>query len=574
MKEVKRTMETTAFSILELIRNLIAKDPCSTIEFEKIEIDNDNDRPQATPCMQSIHSSATLASVSSLVQSESSAFRKVTPKTSSSNIAAQRDGVGCFSESSNGSNGNNPDAGIPCKRKETENGRNSDKVVLNQATLAEEMNKLEVQKTGNCEVSDFDTQKDPVSNNYARGKKSLPCRNHVVRNSVERKISPDDTESSSSVYETPPSTNIDSDDKVANGSSGSFRSLSDENTQVSDFQNQIGGRTSPCGDETESTNKSEKFVSEILEEIITNVCLTEDQTIDLFIYNILENAVHSVTQEMGFSPIKIHENDGVGRKSASKSPVVVVPRPRRPSNSIAFNYESCMPKVGDCSVKKAINKRPKRLRRAFSYPATSSDFKTRKHDWEYTPSGRSADTLSPEASRESTNHQRNDHNNNIFSSQLSKALEPGNTNDSSHPSLSSSDDTSRDIANELPLKGRILVSSSLIDILITIQRTSGFFKELHSLVVPTTHHPKFMTDFQKLKHEHDIFSAHLFEGLAKVSINILVFDFCWHDFISMILQPHKHGTGLLVMDSLSAIMEVSTLGQDGYVNCSTFHSLV
>merc|ERR1712141_930211 len=168
-------METTTFSILELIRNLISKDPFSTIEFEKVKMFNENDRPQATPCMQSIHSFATIASASSLVPSETSAFMKVYPKMSSSNISIQREGGGGFSESNNGANRKCSDADIPCKGKPTESERNADKSVLNDGTLAEDKNTPGAPKTGNCEVSDFGTQKDSISNSNALGKKLSPC---------------------------------------------------------------------------------------------------------------------------------------------------------------------------------------------------------------------------------------------------------------------------------------------------------------------------------------------------------------------------------------------------------------
>lgn len=73
---------------------------------------------------------------------------------------------------------------------------------------------------------------------------------------------------------------------------------------------------------------------------------------------------------------------------------------------------------------------------------------------------------------------------------------------------------------DIPSKGSILVSGSLIDVLSTVLRVSDFYGDLCSLLVPSSYNTKFAGNFRALASEHETLKARLFDGLVGVRMNL------------------------------------------------------
>ena len=72
---------------------------------------------------------------------------------------------------------------------------------------------------------------------------------------------------------------------------------------------------------------------------------------------------------------------------------------------------------------------------------------------------------------------------------------------------------------DIPSKGSILVSGSLIDVLSTVLRVSDFYGDLCSLLVPPSCNTKFAENFRALAKEHETLKARLHDGLVGVRTN-------------------------------------------------------
>ena len=518
MKEVKSTMETTAFSILKLIRNLISRDRWGTMEYEKMETVNENDRNEVSPCLQSLHSCATFASVSSLVPSETSAFRKINPKMSSNNLVVHRGA--CSSENSTGAE-RNSDARDRCNGSESKSSKGLSKGLAKHGmeTVDRDISKS---RTETRETTGFIIGKDQNSNNCVLGKDARHCNSHTSDSHAGRKVSDGDRESSASIYETPPSTNIDSDSMIAIESPESFRSLSHESIPECTFKIPIGLQDLASVGGFQDVSESRTVVSEIFEELLTDVCRTEDQMIEELVHNVLQNAIHHIRKGEGFSPSGAQRVEVIRRMPGLERSVGAVPEFKSIHSVIDARVST-----GICE---AVGDGPTYRHRAHSYPSTSSEINRKPLSCSFIPDIRSAANFSLGSNKGLVDSQPSESKKDGFSSQLTRDLDPPCSDESSQSPISSASDSPRDLFGELPARGRMLLSSSLIDILITIQRTSDFFKELHNLVAPSTYHPKFASDFEKLRNERETFSAHLFHGLSTVSMGALFFFYlnCWN----------------------------------------------
>jgi len=518
MKEVKITMDHTTFSILSLIRTLISKEhPGTTLEFKKNDLPNGSSPARTTPGIQSIRSCTTQLSVSSLVPSETSAFTKVTRKAGSGSIVTD---AGLL-EKSYGISRDNAKATGPFGIREEE----SRNIVAGSAVQndrgTEVASTSQTPRSGTMEVKALVT-----------GKSTYATNSMLFRGAEGSSI---DKERLSSVCETLPSSRIDDSIEVTNGSPGASQSLAHDSNAEGASDVKRGDRNNPSRDGTESVTIPRTAVNENSNEVIGNASPTEDQMIDAFVYDILDRVIDSIKQEKGFSPNTVEETDVQGRIYESDSTRNVTPSIKNSSCAIPFKGEPHTSSKSDFLVKDAAENHPKCEQIASSYPSTTSKFVRKVPVGEYIPSVRSESNLARRPLKRSESHQRKkDLKEDKFSSQLSHNLAPEEDSSPGDPSISSSVDTLADSISDLPSRGRILVSSSLIDVLIIIERTSAFFKELCSLVIPTTYHSKFSDDFQKLRNEHETFSAHLFQGLA-VSIKntlityaggILALDFC------------------------------------------------
>ena len=500
MKEVKITMDHTTFSILSLIRTLISKeDPGRTLEFKQNKSANGNSPARATPGIQSIRSCTTQLSVSSLVPSETSAFTRVNRRAGSGNIATDAG----FLEKSNCVSRGYAEATGPFGIGEEESGKKVASSAVQNDRGTEVAGTSQTPRAGTMAVKVLVT-----------GKSAYGANSRLVHGAEGSTIDKD-----GSAYETLPSSRINGSIEFTNGSRGAFQSLAHDSKAEAASQIKCGDRDCPSGHGTESVTIPRTAVSEDSTEETGNVNPTEDEMIDAFVNDILDRAIESIRQEGGFSPNTVEESGVQGRIYESDSARNIASSSTNSSCAIPFKDEPHTSSKSDFNVIEAAEGHRKCEQIASSYPSTASKSIRKIPVGEYVRSVRSECSLVPRPLKTAVPQQsRKDSKEDKFSSQLSHNLAPEEENSPSDRFTSSSVDTLADCISDLPNRGRILVSGSLIDILVTIERTSAFFKELCSLVIPTTYHSKFSDDFQKLRNEHETFSAHLFQGLAVVSI--------------------------------------------------------
>ena len=73
--------------------------------------------------------------------------------------------------------------------------------------------------------------------------------------------------------------------------------------------------------------------------------------------------------------------------------------------------------------------------------------------------------------------------------------------------------------HDIPSRGSVLVSGSLIDVLSTVLRVSDFYGDLCNLLVPSSCNTKFAENFRALAKEHETLKARLHDGLVGVRTN-------------------------------------------------------
>ena len=539
MNVVKNTTAATRLSILKLIRNFIRRDQWTTIEFEQNDTLDETNRPESRPCAQSLNSFSTFVSVSSLVPSETSAFNKVNTRTSA--------GSGSAFESKGGSYANEVNSGPTSSRKRKEI---ADESSVGKAAKGDTVGGVvndALQSSGICEVGEQVVyEKDFAVERTMTGD---------VLGRIERENSIEEDKSSSSVYETPPSSNMDDDEvtsvKSLFQSSNSFRSFSDASRSLRSFQDTSDFQNGVSGMKSGNSADLGSFVSDILDEIITNITHSEDEMIDMFVNSILKKAVYSIKEES--IGLRLDEEittailpgpSFIDKIQNSERHAIVSPKPHKmlksdknnggascdgltmPQNGFSFKDQAFKPIIFDENAAETMKTKPRNFERTFSFTATNPELIRERTGVECRPRIKS-DTVLPEWSDESRGNEANnqeakEHSSTGFSSQLANELGPPPIdNGSSQSSDSRSTSTLLGLNIELPKNGKVLVSSSLIDVLITIQRLSGFFSELHKLLIPTSFHPVFSNDFQALKREHETFEGHLFKGLTTVSFVIL-----------------------------------------------------
>lgn len=491
MTEVKSTMKATSLSINRLIRKFIGKDQWKILEFENNFTDRDGAGTTSSPSVKSY--SNTIVSVTSLVPSESSAFSRVVPNTSPKNPVKDIKGIvrdACSKEEMIGTN-----------------------LMKDDETVDEDVGR---------QVEVCDVVEDAISN----------TSNHMQ--SIGEGSIPVD-QSSSSVAESAPSQSseflpvksLESLASLSPSVSDSSGSKRETNQSQGSLETEICISRDICD--------SQAMAVEVLEEILADICASEDEMVEDFVDSVLRKALHSIRQESCESysyrgcflqkssfPSSFLDSSQLTSCKSTQSICnsIITPKPTRMVNgSSVGDYRHSKDQSNHISFSDGVFLRrnsdgfkASNSTMAFSFPSTSCHVIKDETDNESLPKCKSENLISctflKNTGLESCMNGKQ------FSSQLSRALKSADETDySGSTELISTTSTLRVSMDTLPSKGKILASSSFFDTLMTIERTSGLFKELYNLLVPFN--SKVSADFQT-RNEAETFSGHLFEGLTKV----------------------------------------------------------
>lgn len=518
MKEVTNTMEATSLSIVKLIRRFIGKDFWDTLEFEcNGESDVNGDRTRS-PCIQSIKSVS--ASTTPLVPSEKSAFQRVNKKGISS------DNINNYEE-----------------RSKIDDGRyeiKGSKIKDGNRTVCEPLAQEELHSSSLKMISENTYIVEALVSTQA-----LDYDNGFEQDVISRENPTDEENSSSSLaYETPPSSGIDHDVRSKESgrssvqSTESFHSLSNASSQTIQSPDSSVFREFSADTSSENKNNSLAVTNGILNEIIDNVFMIEEREIEAFVQDVLDKAILSISRdeagtvqnrELLFSSA-LGAPSLVNKSEGSHFNNIVIPKPRKISKSNESVYFSESERKSDLVspafkvveadnyingiFAKSNNKISTHSKKSFSSPSNIIDDSKMQN--------KNIGKAQLQNAIEETEKVGN-RSDNKFSSRLAEDLDPSNDTEASKSTrASSSTSTVEHFSFNTPKRGKVLISSSLLDILLVIERITSFFKKLHKLLVPTFCHPRFTAELYDLQNEHDIFSGHLFKGLTMVSVMTLI----------------------------------------------------
>ncbi|XP_065072021.1 uncharacterized protein LOC135696529 isoform X2 [Rhopilema esculentum] len=536
MFEIKRIMRETVVSARKLLRVFIRKDELKTIAFKFPNIDEDTITSHSSRSTLTNAAPATPLSVSSVLQSQTSAFERIMPRcdtTDSKSTVQTHKTQRSVSDASNQNGASSSSNRLPCDRDKgkvssTNDGKTKDK---DNVTFLPINRKPSVQ-------SAIDSEQTSPSFHSCKDDLPFTPASHTEA---------DDISFGSSQYETP--------------SEGDEASLIFPNSQGISYASNEGDFESFIIQDSLKADwkieNPEAFARDFLDDLIAKVVLIKEGKTDM------QDSLSDKFANLSSKSFKRQGNQKTGHLSVDTgyislisnssnpsplsgqiphpdllAPVAVRPTCKEDSNFDKLNLQKSENSIEDSKL----------LRNgsvpAIGSPAVITEDNSLNKCFDNVHENGHVETKSKRGESDSTVY--TDHSTEIsdrqtYCSQLTQDVTSELTQDGTsvlQTSTESSEPRSEVSSDCVPEAGQILISSSLADTLIAVFRLSGFYSKLCELLVPETCHERFISDLQMLKSEHEAFRDHLYNGLMQ-TINktlvtyadgILALDICgWNE---------------------------------------------
>ena len=501
-------MRETVVSARKLLRVFIRKDELKTIAFKFPNRDEDTITSHSSSTITNA-TPATLSSVSSVLQSQTSAFERIMPRSDTTDSKSTVQTNRTQKSVSDASYQN----GASSSSNRLPNGRDKGKVSSTNDSKTKDKDNvtfLPINRKPSVQSAVDSEQRSP-SFHSCKGDLPFGSGSHTET---------DDISFGSSQYETP--SEGDAASLIFHNSQGILYTSNEDDFESSIIQDQ-------------KIENPEAFAREYLHYLIAKVVLIQEGKTDM------QDSLSDKFANLSSKSFKRQGNQKTGHlsvdtgyislisDSSNPSPLsgqiphpdLLAPVAVRPSCKEDSNFNILNLQNSENSIEGS-----KLLRNgsapAIGNPAVITEDNSLNECFDSVHENGRDETKSKRGESDSTvytDHSTEHSDRQTYCSQLTQDVTSEFTQDSTsvlQTSTQSSEPRSEEISDCVPEAGQILISSSLTDTLIAVFRLSGFYSKLCELLVPETCHERFISNLQMLKSEHEAFRGHLYDGLMQV----------------------------------------------------------